>query len=139
MVGQGLLYEALIKIHSGSFFSAISLWLYKNSKEYNLGTQIQKQPHTVLILGIHPWELPLSGLHLQESLPSSDPSPDRAKKHTKQWTTPTGYLGCRPEREHVVSGFCVVSPALSPSPCFKHGHLLFCLIWSDWNYLCQRG
>lgn len=78
------------------------------------------------------WELPWSGLHLWESPPSSDPSPGRVR------TTPIGYLGCSPKKEYVVSGVCVVSPALFPSPgflgatrehCIKRGHLLFGLIW----------
>ncbi|KAM7332852.1 hypothetical protein ACRRTK_009560 [Alexandromys fortis] len=60
---------------------------------------------------VHFKPLPLgvvqSGLHVRESLPSIDPSPGTAR------TTPTDCFGCHPEKEHVVSVFCVVSPSLS--------------------------
>lgn len=73
LVGQELLYEALIKIHTGSFFSVISLWLYKNSKEYNLGTQIQKQP-VLAIPGIYLWKpLPL-GVACVQTPPPGKPT-----------------------------------------------------------------
>lgn len=82
-----------------------------------------------VIAGIHLWKpAPPGRCHDPNSTSGKAcqgvtlPQGGSKKKNPKWWTTPTGSLGCHPEKEHLVSEFCKVSPAFSFQSCF-HRHL----------------